>query len=138
MASLRLILRLNLYMTKKKILLIDDDEFIRKVYSSDLTERGFEVVTAADGAEGLAKIASEQPNLIILDLIMPQKNGFEVLAALKNQDLTAKVPTIVLSNLAQEEDKDKAKSLGAVDYLIKDQTTFDIMAAAVERALQQP
>lgn len=125
-------------MTKKKILIIDDDDFIRKVYSSDLVERGFEVVTASDGAEGLAKIISEQPNLIILDLIMPQKNGFEVLRELKNQNPAAKVPIIVLSNLAQVEDKDKAKSLGATDYLIKDQTTFDIMATAVEQALRQP
>lgn len=120
-------------MNRKKILLIDDDQFIRKIYQSDLTSRGFDVVTAEDGEIGLGKISSEQPDLVILDIIMPQKNGFEVLEELQKSGLSAKIPVIVHSNLAQEADKERALSLGAKEYILKDETTFDSMFETVSR-----
>lgn len=114
-----------------KILMIDDDEFIRKIYSSDWLERGWQVSLAADGEEGLAKIITEKPDIVILDVIMPKKNGFEVLTELKERGLISQIPVIVFSHLVQTEDQTKARSLGAVDYLNKDTTNFESMYQAI-------
>lgn len=114
-------------MSKGKILFIDDDNFLRKVYNSELTENGYEVILAIDGKEGLEKAKLEKPNLIILDMILPVMNGFEVLTGLKNNDETKHIPVIILSNLGQEIDKKKGIDLGAIDYLVKDNTTLNII-----------
>ena len=79
---------------------------------------------AVDGEEGLELAVSEKPDLIILDMILPKMNGFEVLQELKNNPKTKNIPVVILSNLGQESDVDRAMSLGAVDYLIK--TDFSI------------
>lgn len=118
-------------MSKGKILFVDDDNFLRKVYQTELKEKGFEVSLAVDGEDGLQKVSEVQPDLIILDLIMPKKSGFEMLADLKRFDETRLIPVIVLSNLAQSEDQKKALDLGAVDYLVKDNTTLDIIAEKI-------
>jgi len=119
-------------MAKGRILFIDDDNFLRKVYQAELSEKGFEVHLAVDGEDGLQKIAELKPDLIILDLIMPKKNGFEVLEDLQRFKETKTIPVIVLSNLAQSDDQKKALDLGAVDYLIKDNTTLDIIAEKID------
>ena len=119
-------------MGKGRILFIDDDAFLRKVYQTELTEKGFEVYLAADGDEGLQKVADAHPDLIILDLIMPKKNGFEVLTDLQRFEETRSIPVIVLSNLGQSEDQKRALDLGAVEYLVKDNTTLDIIAAKID------
>ncbi|PIR06957.1 MAG: response regulator [Candidatus Komeilibacteria bacterium CG11_big_fil_rev_8_21_14_0_20_36_20] len=109
---------------KAKILFIDDDNFLRKVYKSELSEHNYEVVLAANGDEGLAKANTEDPDLIILDMIMPKKNGFEVLIELQGNAKTKNIPVIILSNLGQDDDVKKGLDLGAVDYLVKDNITL--------------
>ncbi|NTW22638.1 response regulator [Candidatus Falkowbacteria bacterium] len=105
--------------TMKKIAVIEDDKFLRKVYESKLPKEGFEVVSAGDGKSGLELIKKEKPDLVLLDLIMPVMTGFEVLEALK-ADSKFKMPKIiVLSNLGQDEDIARSKELGATDFLIK-------------------
>ncbi|MEK7202753.1 MAG: response regulator [Patescibacteria group bacterium] len=104
---------------KNKILLIEDDIFLRKVFSDKLRIEGFNVDMALDGADGLLKIKNLRPNLVLLDLIMPKKNGFEVLEEMKMDNELKKIPVIVLSNLGQDSDVEKVKLLGAADYLIK-------------------
>jgi DNA-binding response OmpR family regulator len=104
---------------KKKILLAEDDKFICKAYQDGLTRAGFEVVIAHDGEQALSKIKSDKPDLILLDLIMPSKNGFEVMEDLKKNPSMSKAPVVILSNLGQESDVKKSKDLGAVDYLVK-------------------
>lgn len=106
-----------------RILLIEDDQFFQKFYSSKLQEQGFEVYTASDGNEGLQKVKNVKPALIILDIIMPHIDGFEVLTTLSQDQLLRKIPVIVFSTLGQEQDMIKAKKLGAVDYI--DKSTFD-------------
>ncbi len=118
-------------MSKGKILFIDDDNFLRKVYKSELKENGYEVILAADGKDGIDKAKLEKPNLIILDMILPIMNGFEVLTTLKNDSSTKSIPIIILSNLGQEIDKKKGKDLGAVDYLVKDDTTLTIIVSKI-------
>lgn len=102
-----------------RLLLIEDDIFFRKFYAEKLKEKGYEVFEADNGDEGLKKVPEVNPDLIILDLIMPKKDGFEVLTALKNTPQYKNLPVLVFSTLGQESDIEKAKSLGASDYVNK-------------------
>ena len=107
-------------MTKKvKILVVEDDKFLLKVYNHKLTKEGFDVVLATTGEEGVTKAMSEIPDLILLDIILPRKNGFDVLSDLKLNSNTKNIPVIILSNLGQEEDVKTGMELGAIDYLVK-------------------
>jgi len=103
----------------KKILLAEDDKFINRAYTNGLTRAKFDMISVYDGQEALKKIKSEKPDLILLNLIMPIKNGFEVMEEIKLDNKINKIPIFVLSSLGQELDIEKSKSLGAIDYLIK-------------------
>jgi CheY-like chemotaxis protein len=102
-----------------KIVLAEDDKFISRAYKDGLTRAGYLVVPAMDGAEALVKVRETIPDIILLDLIMPVKNGFEALEEIKADPSIKNIPVIVLSNLGQESDIDKARTLGAADYMIK-------------------
>lgn len=104
---------------KKKILIVEDDSFLRNLISQKLQKEGYEVAEAADGEEGLKKIKEEKPDLILLDLILPEIDGFEVLRRVKEDPLLASIPVIILSNLGQREDIERGMNLGAADFLIK-------------------
>lgn len=106
-------------MESKKILVIEDDKFLRRVYESKLPKEGFRVVSAVDGQDGIDKMKLEIPDLVLLDLIMPRKSGFEVLAEVRQIKSLAKIPILVLSNLGQDEDIERSKKLGATDFMIK-------------------
>lgn len=119
---------------KIKIVLVEDDQFLSKVLSLRLREEGFNVVTAFDGVEGVAVIKSEKPGLVLLDLLLPKKNGFEVLEEIKKDGSTKNIPVVILSNLGQQTDIDKGMQLGAVDYLVKANFGIkDIVAKIKER-----
>lgn len=120
---------------KAKILFVDDDNFLRKVYQSELGDHGYEVVLAADGEEGLEKAQISDPDLIILDMIMPKKSGFEVLTELQKNPATSNIPVIILSNLGQKDDIKKGLDLGAVDYLVKDNVTLSAIVDKVNQYL---
>ena len=102
-----------------RILLAEDDRFLRKAAEARLRQHGFTVFTAVDGEEALRVARAEKPDLLLLDLIMPKVQGFEVLKALKQDPATAAIPVIVLSNLGQERDVQQAMELGALAYFIK-------------------
>ena len=102
-----------------KILLIEDDKFLRDLISQKLKSEGYEVVEAAEGREGLEKIKKEKPNLVLLDLVLPGIDGFEVLKKIKEDPSTSSLPVIILSNLGQKDSVEKGLKMGAVDYLIK-------------------
>jgi len=103
----------------KKILIIEDDKFLRELIAQKLFKEGFEAAEAIDGEEGIKKIKSENPDLILLDLILPGIDVFEVLSRMREDSTLASIPVIILSNLGQKEDVEKGLKLGAVDYLIK-------------------
>jgi len=103
----------------KKILLAEDDKFISLAYLDGLKRAGYNVEHAKDGKEALEKIKSFSPDLVFLDIIMPEMNGFEVLEEIKKDEKFKNLPVIILSNLGQDTDITKGKELGAVDYLIK-------------------
>ncbi len=105
---------------KYKIVIVEDDPMLLKYLTSSFKqENAFELFTAVDGEEGERVIIECVPDLVLLDIIMPKKNGFEVLAAVRKNPSTAKVPVMVLSNLMQPGDIEQAKKLGATDYLVK-------------------
>lgn len=102
-----------------KIVLADDEKFIAIAYKDGLTRAGYDVTVAQDGEEALEKIQSEKPDLILLDLIMPKKNGFEVLKAVKADPELKDIPVVILSNLSQVTDETEARQLGALNFLVK-------------------
>lgn len=102
-----------------KVLLIEDDKFLRELIIQKLGREGYEVAEASEGEAGLSKIKEEGPDLVLLDLILPGIDGFEVLSRMKKDPGLASIPVIVLSNLGQRDDVQKGIDLGAEDYLIK-------------------
>ena len=103
----------------KTILVVEDDKFLRELIVQKLIKEGYEVVEATDGEQGIKKIKEEKPDLVLLDLILPGIDGFEVLSKMKEDPGISSTPVIVLSNLGQKEDVERGLSLGAADYLIK-------------------
>jgi DNA-binding response OmpR family regulator len=105
-----------------KILIAEDDQFIANAYRVKFEKEGFEVLITSDGEEAISSLESFAPDLIILDLVMPKKDGFITLSEIKANPKYANIPVIVTSNLSQSTDFDKVKSLGAVEYLVKSET----------------
>jgi len=114
-----------------KILLVEDDTFFREFYSSKLREKSITVETAADGDEGLSKIQAFLPDLVLLDIIMPKKDGFDVLKEMAGMQLLPKIPVLVFSTLGQENDVEKARKLGARGYVNKSFFDFDKLYARI-------
>ena len=106
-------------MEDKKILVVEDDDFLLEMYATKLQLEGFKVFDATNGLQGLKIAQREKPDLILLDLNLPEMSGFEVLEELKRSDTTNKIIVVVLTNYSQKEDIDRCLDLGADDYLIK-------------------
>lgn len=119
-----------------RLLLIEDDTFFREFYAAKLKEEGIEVEVATDGEDGLDKITKVKPDIILLDIIMPKKDGFEVLQALSQSASLKKIPVIVFSTLGQETDVEKAKKLGARDYINKSFFDFDGLKTKINTVLK--
>lgn len=120
-----------------KILIIEDDIFFQKFYSTKLKEAGYETMTASDGEEGLQKILLENPDLILLDIIMPKMNGFDVLKSL-NRDITHNhIPVLMFTTLENQKDIEEAKKLGAVDYINKSISDFNSSLAKIAKYMPQ-
>ncbi len=122
-------------MKSKKILIIDDDPIIFKTLGDFLSEEGFQVISAIDGLSGLEKAQKEKPDLIVLDIILPRKNGYEVLEEIKKEESLKKTPVILLTNLGSLNDVEKAVKLGAVTYLVKSDYSLKEVAAKIKEAL---
>lgn len=118
-----------------KILLIEDDKFLRKVIVRKLVSDGHEVVQAIDGEKGIFAAREGKPDLILLDLVLPEIDGFEVLALLKRDNDTKNIPVIVLSNLGEKENVKKGLEMGAADYLIKAKLDPSEIAERIEKVL---
>lgn len=120
-----------------KILIIEDDYFIRELYERQLSKKDYEVIVAADGAEGLVKATDEKPNLILLDIMLPKLNGLDLLGTLKAKDETLNIPVVLLTNLGQESVIKEGFKLGAKGYLIKSAYTPEQIVAEVESFIQE-
>ncbi len=121
----------------RKILFIEDDPLIVKIYTTRLTADGHQVLSADNGEQGLKLAQEQKPDLIILDIMMPKMDGFGVLMQLKGDEATKSIPIIVYSNLAQEEEIARAKSLGANDFVIKANLSPTEMVEKIKSYLQK-
>lgn len=122
---------------KFKIVLAEDDKFISRAYTDGLSRAGFEVVHSPDGGEAVKTIKKQKPDLILLDLIMPVKNGFEVIEEVKADNELKNIPIIILSNLGQDSDIQKGRELGAVDYLIKSNFSMSEVIDKLKKFLEK-
>ena len=122
-----------------KILMIEDDPFFGKLCAKVLEDKGFSIELAKDGEQGLEKLAERKPDLVLLDIILPKMNGFEVLEEIRknpNPGL-AKIPVIILSNLYSDKEESKAKELKANGYLVKANTNSDELIKKVKEVLRE-
>ena len=118
------------------VLIVEDDVFFQKFYSSKLTDAGFSVAVASDGEEGIVKAREFKPDLIILDIIMPNKDGFDFLEDVSADETLKKIPILVFSTLGQEQDVQKALKLGADGYVNKTFFDFDKLKQKIEETIQ--
>ena len=122
--------------TSKRILLVEDDRFLRRACDASLRQRGFTVIQAVDGEEGLRLARTEAPDLILLDLLMPKLPGVEVLRAIKADPSTKAIPVLILSNSSREQDLSEVIRLGAVDYWVKANLSLKELGERVSRLLE--
>lgn len=122
-------------MGQKKILVVEDEIVLQNALKEFLSAEGFEVVVASDGEEGIAKAKSEVPELILLDIILPKKDGYAVIQEVRATEQIKKVPIVLLTNLGSLNDVEKALELGATTYLVKADYKLEEIAAKVKNIL---
>lgn len=118
-----------------KILLVEDDDALASVYQTRLLAEGFDIKRVPNGEDALASALEYKPDLILLDVMMPKVNGFDVLDILRNTPSTANVKVIMLTALSQDSDKERAESLGVDDYLVKSQVVIADVVARIKQHL---
>jgi len=116
---------------------VEDDKFLSEMYVVKLTESGFDVDVAGDGEEGLAKIKEQKPDLVLLDIVLPKLDGFEILRQIKSDPSLKNVSVIALTNLGQKEEVEKGLKLGADDYIIKAHFTPTEVVAKAKKVLEK-
>lgn len=120
-----------------KILLVEDDQLLVRLYQKKFTKEGFAVVTARDGSEGVVRAQNEQPDIILLDLMMPKASGFDMLQVLQGSPQLKNIPVVILTNLSSDVEEERARSLGATDYLVKANNPPDVVVDRVKELLAQ-
>lgn len=126
---------MNTTRTRPKIVLVEDDTFLAGMYVSKLTMENFEVRLATDGKLGLKLIQDEQPDIVLLDIVLPKLSGWDILKSLRGDPKTKALPVILLTNLGQREDVERGIALGATDYLIKAHFLPSEVVAKIKRHL---
>lgn len=101
------------------VLLVEDDAFLANIYKTKFEMEGFKIYVSENGEDGLEDIQKKKPDIVLLDILLPKMDGFEVLKSLKENEATKNIPVVLLTNLGQKDDVQKGLELGAVDYLIK-------------------
>lgn len=121
----------------KKVLIVDDNEFFAKIIKSELINHGYEVFISYNGQQALDFLQGNKVDLILLDIIMPIKDGFETIRELKNNEVTKKISVVVFSNLGQKEDISKAMQMGAQSYIVKKDYSFKDVINNIEENIQK-
>ena len=116
-----------------RLLLVDDDDDVATMYATQLKSHGFRVITARSGAEAIDRATTEAPNLIYLDLGLPEMHGFEVLEQLRARPRTAGIPVVILTNYSEPDVIERGRELGAHDFLIKAHTPPAVLAEATRK-----
>ena len=120
-----------------KILLVEDDVFLSSLLKNRFVKEGFEVALARDGEEAFNLLKNNTPDLILLDIILPKKSGFELMEDLRSNPQLREAPIIILSNLGQPEDIVRGQQLGAIEYFIKAKTSIDDLIEKVKEFLKK-
>jgi DNA-binding response OmpR family regulator len=121
----------------QKILIIEDDPFLSEMYATKLKQAGFEVEAAFDGQEGLKKTKEDKPDLVLLDIVLPKMDGFEVLEKIKKDEAIREIPVVLLTNLGEKNEVEKGLKIGADEYIIKAHFTPSAVVAKVKEILNQ-
>jgi DNA-binding response OmpR family regulator len=121
--------------TEKRILLVEDDRFLRRACEASLRQRGYAVMTASDGEEGLRVARAELPDLILLDLLMPKLSGVDVLRALRGDPATRGLLVVILSNSSREADVQAVTALGISGYFVKSNLSLQELGDRIDRLL---
>jgi len=121
---------------KERILIVEDEATLQKALAEFLAEDGFEVLCASDGEQAVLLAKSKKPDLVLLDIILPKKDGYEVLTELKSEAGTKSIPVILLTNLESPEDIDRAFEKGASTYLVKSNYKLEDIAKKVKETLK--
>lgn len=120
----------------KQILLVEDDQFLSTLLKNRLQKESFDVLLAKNGDEALVILEKNKPDLVLMDIILPGRSGFEAMEAIISDPRYGKAPVMIISNLGQESDIAKGKQLGAVDYFVKAQTPIDEMIKKIKEYLK--
>ncbi|PIS05013.1 MAG: response regulator [Candidatus Buchananbacteria bacterium CG10_big_fil_rev_8_21_14_0_10_42_9] len=118
--------------TKPTILIVEDENALLDLYQIRLIKEGYNVILASNGEEGLSQALNHLPNLILLDLVMPQVDGYTLIRELKVNPSTKKIPIVIFSNLSQPSEVEKGLKLGAQDYIVKSNVTPSQLAEKVK------
>ena len=124
-------------MAKAKVIWVEDDEFLNSLITRKLVSEGFDVQAALNGEEGIKLIEKDVPDVVLLDILLPEMNGYDVLEKIKSNPETKDVPVILFSNLASKEDIDKGYNLGASKFLIKSSLVPDEIVGEIEEVLKK-
>lgn len=119
-----------------KILIIEDDSFLQGLEANKLRKNGYEIITASSGEEAMQKIAESGISLVLLDLLLPEFDGFNILEKIRANKETKTLPVIVFSNLSEDKDIKKAKDLGATDFMVKSNFTLDELLEKIKTILK--
>lgn len=122
---------------KKLVLLVEDDPFLSNILMMKLQKEGLNVIHAVDGDDALTKLNEGDYEMVLLDLILPKKNGFEVLETMRRDPRFENTPVIIVSNLGQDSDMEKARSLGVIDYIVKERLSIDDLVSKVKSEIPQ-
>jgi len=115
-----------------KILLVEDDSFLSSLLKNRLQKEGFEIALAKDGEQAISSLKSDKYDIVLLDIILPKKSGFEVLEEMRQDPLLEKMGVIIISNLGQPEDMAKGQQLGAIEYFVKAKTSIDDLVSKIK------
>ncbi|HEY4715121.1 MAG TPA: response regulator, partial [Candidatus Paceibacterota bacterium] len=121
----------------KKILIVEDDQFLSRMASKKLKENGYEVSVASDSNQAFEILKSQTPDMILLDLLLPGTDGFELLAKFKQNEKTKKIPILVFSNLSGEGDIKKCQDLGIRDFVVKSSCTLNELVDRVNKTTEE-
>jgi two-component system phosphate regulon response regulator PhoB/two-component system alkaline phosphatase synthesis response regulator PhoP len=122
---------------ERTLLLVEDDSFLIEILVKKFKDDDYRVIHASNGNDALRKAHDEDPDIILLDIILPGMNGFEILKKLKDDETTADIPVAFLSNLGQKEDMEKGKRMGALDFIVKANHSLDEIVVRVNKLIEE-
>ncbi len=121
----------------KKVLIIEDDEFLQGLEAAKIKKSGYDVIAAQNGEDGMRRISDPKIDLVLLDLLLPNFDGFQILKKIRETEATKNIPVIVFSNLSEKKDLDRATELGATRFMIKSNFSLEELIEYIDKTLKK-